>query len=188
MKTSTVVSDDIKRYYNNDRICSNTLSQWFPKIKNASGLKSPATITIPVPVDVFTAFLYDEVGQNMKAIKTFIESDVIPSMATAPRWFIKNGCFSNKFDFRNSITNECKVLDDFIAIQYAAACFETGGISEINLREIIPHNEQETATIYHGMPLQTEIRVFYDFDQRKMLYSANYWDYDYVRPHRHNRI
>ncbi|GHU61019.1 hypothetical protein AGMMS49975_30210 [Clostridia bacterium] len=31
------------------------------------------------------------------------------------------------------------------------------------------------------MPLRTEIRVFYDFDKREVLYSANYWDYDYCR-------
>lgn len=35
--------------------------------------------------------------------------------------------------------------------------------------------------------LRTEIRVFYDMDSRKLLYSANYWDYDYVRPHLYNR-
>ena len=29
------------------------------------------------------------------------------------------------------------------------------------------------------MPLRNEYRVFYDFDNRKALYIANYWDWDY---------
>ena len=30
------------------------------------------------------------------------------------------------------------------------------------------------------MPLRSEFRVFYDFDLKKVLFTANYWDYDYV--------
>jgi hypothetical protein len=136
---------------------------------------------------VFAAFHNDEVGCCIKEIKAFLKSDVLPKMADAPEWFIKNGCFSNKFDFRHSITNERKLLDDFNTIQYNSVCHETGGVSEINLREVIPWDYTKTATIYSGLPLRTEIRVFYDFDKREVMYSANYWDYGYCRPHIHDR-
>lgn len=29
------------------------------------------------------------------------------------------------------------------------------------------------------MPLRTEVRVFYDFDIKKVLYAVNYWDWNY---------
>lgn len=28
--------------------------------------------------------------------------------------------------------------------------------------------------------------MFYDFDTRKPIFTANYWDYDYVYPHLHD--
>ena len=39
---------------------------------------------------------------------------------------------------------------------------------------------------YNGLPLRPEFRVFYDFDTRKPIFTANYWDYDYVYPHLHD--
>ena len=175
-----------KALYEGDRTNKNLLSYWFPKIENVKGLKVPKTVTIDVPVDIFAAIVNDEIGKNLDQITEFVKTEIAPKI-TSHVMFIKNGCFSNKFDFRHSITNRERILDDFLAIQYASACLGTGGISEINLREVIPHNPAETAAIYGGMPLRTEIRVFYDFDERKILYSANYWDYDYVRPNLHER-
>ena len=63
----------------------------------------------------------------------------------------------------------------------------TGGVSEIVLREIIPWNNRKTACIYGGMPLRPELRVFYDFDSNEVLFSENYWDYRYVRPSLYDR-
>ena len=37
--------------------------------------------------------------------------------------------------------------------------------------------------VYSGLPLRPEFRVFYDFDKREVLFSVNYWDFDYVFPH-----
>ena len=34
-----------------------------------------------------------------------------------------------------------------------------------------------------ALHLRPEFRVFYDFDARKPIFTANYWDYDYVYPH-----
>ncbi len=48
------------------------------------------------------------------------------------------------------------------------------------VRERIRHDERVTPCIYHGLPLRSEFRVFYDFDLKKVLFTANYWDYDSV--------
>lgn len=46
------------------------------------------------------------------------------------------------------------------------------------VRELIK-SSNNTPTIYNGLPLNIEFRVFYDFDSHKVLYSCNYWDYNY---------
>ena len=44
------------------------------------------------------------------------------------------------------------------------------------MSEIIP-------CIYKGLPFRPEFRVFYDFDLHEVLFTVNYWDYEYCRPH-----
>jgi hypothetical protein len=180
-------SEYMQQLYDRDRKNPNALSNWYPRIKDAPGLKTPHTVTIPVPIEVFALFADDRVNEGINDIKAFLERDVIPQMRGLIEWFMKNGCFSNKFDFRDCVTNELKILNDFISIQYASICIETGGASEINLRQVIPWYESRIATIYHGMPIRTEIRVFYDFSDRRVLYAANYWDYEYCRPNMYDR-
>ena len=177
------MTDYAINYYESDKKYLNRFSYWFGRVKNVEGLLLPESKVITVPLAVFAAFVEDSVGENMGAIKHFVQTGIIPAMEGQHRWFMKNGCFSNKFDFQHCITNEYKALDDFIAIQYGSACLETGGISEIVLRNIIPWDARSTATMYAGMPLRPEARVFYDFDERKLLYSVNYWDFETVRPH-----
>lgn len=50
------------------------------------------------------------------------------------------------------------------------------------IRERIPV-AQGGPTIYGGLPFRPEWRVFYDFDSRRILYTRNYWDYDYCKDH-----
>jgi hypothetical protein len=174
------VSDDIAHWYNCERNNEYNLSFWFPKIQNC-GIKVPETDVYQVPADVFEAFFLEKAGDR-ELIRNFVTDTIIPHMSQ-PLYFMKNGCFSNKFNFQVCMTNSRKIVDDIIAINEAALCVESGGCTEIILREPIPYYSWETPCIYHGMPLQTEIRTFYDFDKREVLYSANYWDYDTVRPH-----
>ena len=58
--------------------------------------------------------------------------------------------------------------------------FEADGYSEFVIRDLIKSSNTKL-TIYNGLPLNTEIRVFYDFDNKKVMYSHNYWDYDYCK-------
>jgi hypothetical protein len=67
-------------------------------------------------------------------------------------------------------------------IEQAALCFDTCGDLELVFREWI-EPESGTPTIYGGMPLRPEMRVFYDFDRNKVLYDKFYWDWDYCFPH-----
>ena len=177
------VSEDIARFHDAERGSEFNLSFWFPKISGCH-IMMPNTSVFQVPADVYEAFFMIRQGDR-ELICDFVTEAVIPYMAPN-QYFMKNGCFSNKFDFRVCMTNKHRIVDDIIAINYQAQCVESGGCTEIVLREPIPFNSKKTPCIYHGMPLQTEIRTFYDFDKREVLYSANYWDYDTVRPHLRN--
>lgn len=122
---------------------------------------------------------------NEKLIKPFIhdynysENDII---------FMKNGTFSNKFNFETchiglkKIHNQNIFIDKFENLTFESLMHETGGHFVFVLREFIKPI-LEFGTIYNGMPLRPEFRVFYDFDLKNVLYTVNYWDYDYCSPY-----
>ena len=64
-------------------------------------------------------------------------------------------------------------------INYESVMFGTGGQTELVVRELLPYNSTQTPTIYNGMPLREELRVFYNMDTRQIEYFNDYWDYDY---------
>ena len=171
-----------ERYFRTEKANPNNLSFWFPKVKDC-GFRVPETIVIPVPDPVVEAFFQEEPGDKER-IRAFIHETVIPEvrkMKGLP--FIKNGCYSGKFNFKHCCPADIEeetIMDCVSTIQYESLCRFTSGVTEIVLRERIPA-EEHAGTIYGGMPLQTEFRVFYDFDRLVPLYCVNYWDRDYCR-------
>ena len=183
--------ESLQRIYDRDLECQAKLSYWFKFLNEANikRLKLLKTEIISVYMEIVGIF-YDEIsldGNNI--IKDFVETEIVPIIDRFPSEFIfcKNGCFSNKFNFKTCVATRDTVLYSFKAIQTASAILDTQGMSEFVIRELIEHNEENVATIYNGMPLVPEARVFYDFDEHKLLYSVNYWDYDYVMPHLYSR-
>ena len=162
----------------------NDFSFWFPKIENC-GMRVPKSLIFKVPSELLEAFYMERKG-DFELIRDWAEANIIPQMENS-RYFMKNSRFSNKFDFKHCITDKRSLVNDLCAIQYASLCLETNGEHEVVLREIIGWEAALVPGIYSGMPLRTELRVFYDFEQQKVLYTANYWDYDYVRPHLYDK-
>ena len=160
----------------------NNLSFWFPKIKDC-GIRVPKTHIIPVPDELVSAFFLEEPGDRER-IAAFVHGKVMPvvdSLEGLP--FIKNGCFSNKFRFRTCCPPDKKedtILKSIIDIQYDSFALDTFGGLEIVIRERIP-SPKDMPIIYGGMPLNTEFRLFYDFNAHKVLYIVNYWDRNYCR-------
>ena len=99
---------------------------------------------------------------------------------------IKNGCFSNKFDFQTCIATKDTLAQQLWKINYASALYDTGGKTELVVRQYIPYNENKTPTIYNGMPLREEIRVFYNMDTKQIEYITDYWNYFYCYENIHN--
>ena len=169
----------------------NNFSYWFPKVKDC-GIEVPKSVVIQIPDELWKGdtFYLEDLPRNNVEIEKFVREQVIPaieqSTLSSPILFVKNGAFSNKFDAAANCFSRNDVYDLVASIrniQYESLCFETGGENEIVIRERIPANGMLIPTIYNGLPLRPEIRVFYDFDIREPIFAVDYWDYDYVYPH-----
>lgn len=182
---STEASED--EYLNDLRSNPNNMSKWLPAIVPADGearkLRIPETAIIQVPDDICHSFFMERPGDRERIIQ-FVKDHVMPKAKEAgiyPRIFMKNGGFSDKyrFDLCTPGPDELEMALNLIGMNYDALCLNADGITEVCLRELIPHNARTVPCIYHGMPLRPEFRVFYDFDRHQPLYAANYWDWDY---------
>lgn len=177
----------LREYLNDLRSDPNNMSKWLPAITPANGetrkLRIPKTTIVQVPDDICHSFFMERRGDREKIIQ-FVEEQVVPKAKEAeiyPGIFMKNGGFSDKYQF-NLCTpgpDEVNMAMNLISMNYDALCLGADGITEICVRELIPHNTKTTPCIYHGMPLRPEFRVFYDFDRHQPLYAVNYWDWNY---------
>ena len=92
--------------------------------------------------------------------------------------FLKGSTFSNKFNFVDCVVHEGitaaelgrKALDIF----YMAMCGDRYDAGFVFRRFIAAPDG--TPSIYEGMPLRPEFRVFYDFDRKLVLCVKPYWD------------
>lgn len=57
--------------------------------------------------------------------------------------------------------------------------YDTGGYTEIVVREFIPCREMIVPCIYNGTPLRNEVRIFYNMNTNQIEYVVDYWDYEY---------
>ena len=168
----------------------NNFSYWFPKVApylEERGIKSPKSKVIPVPENVMEACFMERKG-DYELISEWIRVTVMPELLGAEfPLFMKNGCFSNKFDFNKSCRLEAydeeAITKNFVNLQGESLLYDTGGNMEIVFREFI-QPPKGTPAIYNGMPFRPDMRIFYDFDNHSYCYAVNYWDWDYC----HERI
>lgn len=169
-------------YYNNLKGDPNNFSNWFPKIENC-GIMMPRSVCISVPEEIVKAFFMDDENEDMMTVLEWVKKEVMPLARKvrncSPFIFVKNGSFSDKYTFSNCRcrVNAFELTVSIININYSSLMLGAGGCTELILREYIPAGEKPC--IYQGMPLRPEFRCFYDFDQKKLLYTKNYWDWDY---------
>lgn len=165
----------------------NLLSFWYPKIESA-GILTPKSSIYKLSYDE-TQFLGEMVIDkgfstlNMTSEEIIKSNDLLCKLWSSidfesDKYFIKTGTYSNKFEFENSIIDTREDLDDALAsVYYYDLMVGAGGQTELALREYI-ESKEDLPTIYSGMPLRPEYRVFYDFDNNKVVYNTEYWEYD----------
>lgn len=187
--TSEYFKELAKKSYNDDREYPENFSNWYPHIKDFGKFSHAEVISN----QIFT-FEETEIMQETDDIDKVdwdkINKILKPTFEKMERnklYNIKNGCFSNKFDFSTCITNEQNLAKQLWNINYASCMYSTGGYTELVVRELIPYNNHNKLTIYNGMPLRTEIRVFYNMETKKIEYIKDYWDYFYCADNLSNK-
>lgn len=164
----------------------NNFSKWFEPLATSLGseFKIPSSVVVELPLKVKTSFEkdYGHVTEEDKGVfhNYLEESEALQSFLVGKdEVFIKSGVFSNKFDFDASchVTDLQNLYNNLYSITYAAALYGANQTNELVLREYISNIENKP-TIYNGMPLRTEFRVFYDFDKDEIIGVANYWHPD----------
>lgn len=167
----------------------NNFSYWFPHIAAVEkhGIAIPKSVVIPIPEEVCMSFFLEKEGDSER-IDRWVLDKVVPVIEKefpSREVFIKNGCFSDKYVFDEAChikdaSDEETLIRHITLIQsdsFCAGMTGSGGNLELVLREYI-EPEPDTPTIYWGMPLRPELRVFYDFDSHKYLYAENYWSWE----------
>lgn len=93
-------------------------------------------------------------------------------------YFIKTGIFSNKFDFNSSckLSNPSDIGNQFLSMYYTSMILGAHSTNEIVVRDYIPQLIN-TRSIYNGMPLRPEYRIFVDIDgnNSKLIDVIEYW-------------
>lgn len=164
----------------------NNFSYWFPRIEvvGKHGINVPKSYIIDVPEDIYEAFFQERKG-DQRLIRQWAHKAVLPVIKKhfdGKEVFMKNGCYSGKFSFDKCCHIKANAsLEDIVEhlceLQMDSMIKETDGNLEVVLREWI-QPEEDCKTIYGGMPLRTEMRLFYDFSNHKPLYWVNYWNWD----------
>lgn len=109
-------------------------------------------------------------------------------------YFIKTGTYSSKYEFRNAHIHEPKEVDEmgeyFLFLNHLTCSmaaptnnrsfYGANTTNEWVVREYIKDKEGNP-TIYNGLPLHTEYRVFVDFDTKEILGVSPYWRSDVMR-------
>ena len=174
-------------FLRNVRLNPNNFSYWFPKIRKVrkNGIIVPKSFMVDIPDDIYLCFFQEREFDRDKIfvwVKDFVQP-IIQKNFPNQDVFLKNGCFSNKFEFDKSchiLKNDGikSVVDKIMNLQSASLMHDTDGYLELVLREWI-EPEPDTKSIYDGMPFRAEMRLFYDFTVKKPLYYVNYWDWGY---------
>lgn len=175
---------------------ANSIGYWLPPLVEAvqkqSFFKIPATTVIKVPMTLLqlTRCNYAELTPaTIAVVDKFCQKAF--HLDENKDYFVKTGTYSSKFDFRNTHVHGAKEVRElgeyllfihFSALQMASplSSKQIYGASTTNewaVREYIQDTEGNP-TIYKGMPLHTEYRIFVDFDTQEIIGVSPYWKPD----------
>ena len=180
----------------------NTMSNWLFAIKEVVDkvefFKIPKTRIIKVPLALLQSTRVYEFRElsplSLDIINRYAQK--VFALDKEKDYFIKTGTFSSKFDFRNAkVTKGQEVLElgsylwyiQHQANQMASplnnvVMFGVSSNNEWVVREFIDDVE-DNPTIYNGLPLHTEYRVFVDFDTKEIIGSSPYWHPEVMKEH-----
>lgn len=176
------VSDLTGKLYTRFAANPNSMYNWFPPLMEAlkhtkSGLLCPTTKIFRLPIELaqFIRLEYSDVSDADKALFNQLIFDKF-GLEDEKTYFIKTGTFSSKFQFANAKCSEPREMGEYFqVINNFAMQLGAGNTVDLVVREYIEDAEQNP-TIYNGMPLRTEFRVFVDCDKNELIGVVPYWN------------
>ena len=187
--TPEYLDDLSKKCYDDDRMYPENFSNWYSHIIDFGKFRHADIIANQVFTFEETEAMRDTDiidKVNWEKINKILEP-TISKMSPRRVYNIKNGAYSNKFDFNTSMATVDDLAKQLWLINYYSTMYDTGGYTELVVREYIPFDQRKIPTIYNGMPLRAEIRVFCNLDTKKIEYVVDYWDYKYCEPNIKNK-
>lgn len=168
------ISDIEPRLYEHCADNPNSIANWLPPLVRAHAEHAETTST-PNPLHIprtqvmrldkalaqFTRVEYADTNDMSKqAFNAYLESALdLPDDA-----FIKTGTFSGKFQFANCHCTEPDEMGEYFqVITNYAQVIGAGESVDIAVRDYIENHDPQDLTIYGGMPLRCEYRIFVDF-------------------------
>lgn len=172
----------------------NSMGHWFPQLveacQNQDYFKIPATTIAKVPITLLQ-LTRQEYGSLTQTTLNIVDNWAQKAfhLDENKEYFIKTGTYSSKFDFRNAHVHGAKEVRElgeyllyihFQALQMASPLSKPTiyGVSTTNewvVREFI-HDKENNPSIYKGLPLHTEYRVFVDCDTDNVIGITPYWE------------
>lgn len=167
----------------------NELSFWYPKTANI-GFKTPKTLITEFTDEelrVIKSAEFDKFDHEALQ-KRILETAIKQNFDLNRDLFIRFGCSSNKFFFGSCHLNGLEFLPKRLLAFFDGLYekLEWRKSAELVLREFIK-TDYYRRQIYHGMPLNTEFRVFFDFDTNELLGIFNYWDTETMIDNLHSK-
>ncbi|KRL07980.1 hypothetical protein [Liquorilactobacillus hordei] len=182
------VSDLTENLYDRLNENPNTFSYWFPALLKSNRkcirdghtfFKIPASscITLPLPLSQFMRIEYQNTNDESRKKFNEILLEKL-NLDKNKHYFIKNGVFSGKFEWRNCHivpSEQNQIGEYFQVVNNHAMLVGAGRTNDIVIREYIDDPEHRP-TIYNGMPLRTEFRCFIDCDTKDLIQTVPYWN------------
>lgn len=171
-----------------------SMGHWLPQIAESAWkegfFRIPDTKIILVPITLLqlTRQPYTDLnGATLKIVDNYCHE--VFGLDDTKSYFIKTGTFSSKFDFRNCLVTgekEVRELGEYLLYIHYQALMAASPLSHPSVYGMSTTNEWvvreyiapkgDIPTIYKGLPLRTEYRVFADFDKKTVLCTAPYWE------------
>ena len=177
----------------------NTMGFWLPPLAKAlcgnKFFRIPDTkiLRVPLPMLQLTRLGFETLNPVTKEIVNRYCKRIF-KLDEHEDYFIKTGTYSSKYEFRNAHIHDPKEINEmgeyFLFLNHLTCsmasplnntCFYGANTTnEWVLREYIKDKERNP-TIYNGLPLHTEYRVFVDFDADEVLGISPYWRADVMK-------
>lgn len=155
----------------------NSIGNWFPALVEAARkqdfFKIPSTTIINVPITLLQLTRLDYptlTPTTLQIVDRYCQEAF--QLNPDKEYFIKTGTYSSKYDFRNAhVAGPLSI----------PSIYGMSTTTEWCVREFIPSSNQNIPSIYKGLPLRTEYRIFVDFipddgTGPKIIGYASYWD------------